>query len=204
MTRSSALVAVGMFMVALPVWSLDTVYVLKKGSDQLCQAFLERKSDIQYSVPSLRKGDSRWAEYRERCPDFLKKERWMAYRHREFDDYALYSVDVDNDGEADSVLYRRHDKPYFVTHRSPDGSEYRQQDGMEVTEEFFRVELASCKMERVFGGYEKTQLVSLDGVVYIQHLNPRDARKTLAIYKKSKGVTLSGSYQDDICRLQRQ
>jgi hypothetical protein len=203
MTRSAALTAVWMFAAALPVWSSDTGYHLTKGG-QLCQAFLDRKSDLQYLAPSVHKGDSLWTQYREQCPEFLKKERWMAYRHRDFDDYALYSVDVDNDGERDSVLYRRHDKPSFVTYQSPDGRQYRQRDGMEVTEEFFRVDLASCKMERVFSGYEKTQLVNLDGVVYIQNLNSRDAGKTLAVYKKLSGVTLLGSYQDDICRFQRQ
>lgn len=204
MTRSAALAAVWICTVASPVWSSDTDYVLTKGSRKFCQAFLERKNDIQYLVPSIPKSDPRWAEYREKCPEFLKKEGRMAYRHGDFDDFALYSVDVDNDGERDAVLYRRQDKPYFVTHRSSDGGEYRRQDGTEVTEEFFRVDLASCKMERAFSAYEKAQLLTLDGVVYFQHLNPRDAGKTLAIYKKSKGVTLLGSYQDDICRFQRQ
>jgi len=58
--------------------------------------------------------------------------------------------------------------------------------------------------KRVFGAYEKAQLLRLDGVTYIQHLNAHDRAKALTIYKKQKGVDLRGSYLDDMCRFERQ
>jgi len=204
MTRRAVCIGISILAASAPGWAGDTSYQVTKGNKAVCQAFLDRKNDIEYLVPQVLKADPRWSNYKKQCPNFLKKEQWMPYRDREFDDYALYSVDVDNDGDMDTVLYRRYDKEYFVTDRSSDGREYRKRDGMEITEEFFKVDFVSCKMERVFGAYEKAQLLRLDGVTYIQHLNAHDRAKALTIYKKQKGVDLRGSYLDDMCRFERQ
>jgi hypothetical protein len=180
----------------------DEGYRLVSGSQAQCTAFLNRKGDLERVKPLLRKTDSRWTDYTARCPAFLKKERWMSYPNREFDDYALYSIDVDNDGKKDTVLYRRHDKEYFVTHQTTDRREYRKQDGLEVSEEYFKVDASMCTMERIFAGYERIRLVRLDGVTYIEKLHPRDRAQTLEIYRKQADADLKTG-QDVMCRYQR-
>jgi len=197
------LIALWLLATSAPVLGAETRYQLIRGSKALCDAFLDRKNEIQYVKPYAQRTDRRWHEYKDRCPDFLKKKPWMPYPNRDFDDYALFSVDVDNDGEQETVLYRRYDKEYFVTY-STGGREYRKQEGIEVNEEFLKVDLTSCTMEQVFWAYEKNQLLKLDGVTYIQNLNPHDRGKAFAIYKKQKGIALKGGYQDAICVFRQQ
>jgi len=180
----------------------DDSYRLIKGTAEVCQAVLHRKSAIEYLKPSVSKQDPSWATIKSKCPAFLKKERWMPYRNREFDDYELYSVDIDNDGSLDTVLYRRYDKEYFVTHRSADGGEYRKQEGMEVTEEFYKVDMATCAKSRIFGAYEKARLFKLDGIAYVEHVDPYDRGKALTIYRKDKGAGPPLHPQDALCLFQ--
>lgn len=172
-------------------------YVTVEGDKTTCDVFLDRKQ-VRQIKPTLTKGNSRWDEITERCPNFLKKESWMPAPRADFDDYALFAVDIDNDGKKDTVLYRRYDKDHY-TSSVVNGKESRKRDGVESSEDFHAIDLKSCTMEPVFAAYASNRLIAVRGETYIENTNPFDMHKTKAIYKKRPGKVIGESQQAAMC-----
>jgi len=161
-------------------------YVFSSGDKTWCDSYRKQAERILYVKPTLARGDPGWKQMADRCPSMVRKPKWMPYPDREFDDLSLYKIDINNDGQIDDVLYRRYDKPHFVTYVK-DGVERRREAGIEVTQEFFLVDLASCKLDKIFGGFAETRLFQFDDVTYIENINIHDRNKTKRIYKRETG-----------------
>lgn len=114
---------------------------------EVCDKFLEQDERIHFLAPALS------GEELERllapCPDLLEIDERV---HVEPSGIALYETDIDNDGSRDQVLY--------VQNR------YRHLP----SESYFKLDLASCRLTRVFGSARSNHLFTLDGRTYIESL----------------------------------
>jgi len=181
-------------LVAYPLASASD-YVFKRGDKRSCEPFRVQTERIVYLMPTLAKNDPAWKQEMERCPNMFRREKWMPHPNRDFDDFSLYKIDINNDGQIDNVLYRRYDKPHFVAYVK-DGVEHRRESGVEIAQEFFIADFGTCKLDKVFGGFAETRLFQLDNAIYIENVNIHDRYKTKTIYKKSK---LNQQEQQPLC-----
>ena len=170
-------------------------YTLLKGAKSTCEPFISRSRRMHRVRPVLLKDSPKWADIQQRCPKFLTRESWMAYSNRPFDDYALFRVDIDNDGATDTVLYRRYDSDHYTTYSVPGGVPVRRLNGTERHEEYFAVDLDSCQMDRVLGTAGESWLVDFRNSIYIETLDSYDRRKIRSIFKKQKGVPITNLRQ---------
>lgn len=178
----------------------DDAYVIAKGEKKFCAAFLGNKH-VEQIKATVKKSSPIWAEHKKKCPELLARRQGTRPGRGEADDYALYEIDIDNDGISDSVLYLRYDYEHYTTFPNQSG-DARRVDGMETEEEFHTVDLGTCERDKVFAMYASSTLIRRNGKTYIRNINLLDRAKTVSIYQKSKDVALIGSYVDDVCRFQ--
>jgi hypothetical protein len=150
---------------------------------QICDKFLAHER-IAYLEPAL-KGE-KLERLLARCPGLLDIDERVRVTPS---GTALYEVDIDNDGRTDQVLYVQN----LFRHLEP--------------ESYFKLDLASCKMTRIFASARPNRLFTLDGRAYIESLQRcqgpikilgglRYLNCTL-IYE-SKGAELQ-PYRDELC-----
>ena len=84
-----------------------------------------------------------------RCPRLLDLDERIQVQPSGI---ALYEVDIDNDGRTDRVLYVQN----LFRHLEP--------------ESLFKLDLASCRMTRIFGSGRTNRLFTLEGRAYIESL----------------------------------
>lgn len=152
---------------------------------QLCDKFLAHER-IAYLEPAL-KGE-KLERLLARCPRLLDTDERVSVTPS---GAALYEVDIDNDGRSDQVLYLQN----LYRHLEP--------------ESYFKLDLASCKVTRIFGAARPNRLFTLDGRTYIESrqrcIGPikilgglRYLNCTLIYEYESKGAELQ-PYRDELC-----
>jgi hypothetical protein len=150
---------------------------------QVCDRFLEHERII-YPAPALTGGklDALLA----RCPTLLD----IGARVRPAPSgAALYELDIDNDGAIDQVLYLHN----LFRHLEP--------------ESYHKLDLARCRLSRIFGAARRNRLFTLDGQAYIESVQrckgpvkvPGGLRHlNCALIYKSDGRELE-PYRDELC-----
>jgi len=150
---------------------------------QICDKFLARER-IAYLEPAL-KGDE-LERLLAHCPGLLDIDERVNVTPS---GTALYEVDIDNDGHADKVLYVQN----LFRHGEP--------------ESYFKLDLAQCRMTRIFGAARQNRLFTLEGRTYIESrqrcLGPVKILGGLrylncALIYESKGAELQ-PYRDELC-----
>lgn len=111
---------------------------------QICDKFLEHKR-IAYLEPALE--GEQLARLLARCPGLLDIDERVTVQPSGI---ALYEVDIDNDGSTDQVLYVQN----LYRHLEP--------------ESYFKLNLASCRMTRIFAAARPNRLFTLEGRAYIE------------------------------------
>jgi hypothetical protein len=150
---------------------------------QICDKFLQHER-ISYLEPVLQ--GEKLERLFVRCPALLGMHERVRVQPS---GTALYEVDIDNDGRIDHVLYVQN----LFRHLE--------------SETFFKLDLANCKMTRIFGAARANRLFTLGGRAYIESLQRcqgpikilgglRYLNCTL-IYE-SKGTELQ-PYRDELC-----
>lgn len=150
---------------------------------QLCDKFLEH-ARIAYLAPAL-KGE-KLERLLARCPGLIDIDERVRVSPSAT---ALYEVDIDNDGRSDQVLYVQN----LFRHLEP--------------ETYFKLDLASCRITRIFGAARSNRLFTLDGRAYIESrqrcmgpikiLGGLRYLNCMLIYE-SKGTELQ-PYRDELC-----
>jgi hypothetical protein len=150
---------------------------------QICDKFLEHER-IVYLEPALM--GEKLELLLASCPRLLDIDERV---HVNPSGIALYEVNIDNDGRADQVLYVQN----LFRHLEP--------------ETYFKLDLASCKMTRIFGAARPNRLFTLDGRAYIESrqrckgpikiLGGLRYLNCTLIYE-SKGTELQ-PYRDELC-----
>ena len=114
---------------------------------QVCDKFLDHDDRIRFLAPAL------WGEKLDRllarCPGLLDIDERV---HVEPSGMALYEVDIDNDGSDDQVLYVQNLYRHLPS------------------ESYFKLDLASCRLTRLFGAPRSNHLFTLEGRTYIESL----------------------------------
>ena len=178
----------------------DEAFVLTKGPQDLCATFAVPGNDIRTVEPTLRKGDAELERVVASCPKIVLKPRWMK-GSKTYDDYAMYRVDIDNDGTEESVFYRRWEYDQYTT-VSESGVESRRFVQRQSSGELLLLDASACRLDRLFGG-SQVDIVAVGKRIYIRDVQRHDLQtKTMSVYLKNGSQPVKGGYQDDLCRFE--
>lgn len=114
---------------------------------QICDKFLDHDDRIRFLAPAL--SGEKLDRLLARCPGLLDIDERVEV---EPSGIALYEADIDNDGNIDQVLYVQN----LYRHLPP--------------ESYFKLDLASCRLTRLFGAARSNHLFTLEGRTYIESL----------------------------------
>ena len=151
---------------------------------QICDKFLDHDERIRFLAPSL--SGEKLDRVLARCHGLLDIDERV---HVEPSGIALYEVDIDNDGSGDQVLYLQN----LFRHLPP--------------ESYFKLDLASCRLTRLFGAARSNRLFTLEGRTYIESQQRcKGPIKILGFLRylnctliyESKGIELQ-PFRDELC-----
>ncbi len=114
---------------------------------EVCDKFLDQNERIRFLAPAA--SGEKLERLLARCPGLLDIDERV---HVEPSGIALYQADIDNDGSSDQVLY-----VHNLYRHLP-------------SESYFKLDLASCRLTRLFGAARSNHLFTLDGRTYIESL----------------------------------
>jgi uncharacterized protein len=154
----------------------DTLYT--KYNPVLCDKFLGVNINLRIASPSKEDAD----DFFKMCPNISQSVKNVA-----LDDYALYQVDIDNDGIEDKVLYTYH--------------RYSNIDPGQL----FTIDSNTCKQAPVFESYGPKRILILNGGTFIESINICKEDTSMpryfqckSLYQKTAGNLLMAD-QDAVC-----
>jgi len=112
---------------------------------QVCDRFLHHDDRIRFLEPAVY--GEKLERLLARCPGLLDIDQRVKV---EPSGIALYEVDIDNDGSKDQVLYVHN----LFRHMAP--------------ESYFKLDLESCRLTRLFSAGRSNHLFTLDGRAFIE------------------------------------
>jgi len=178
--------ALALFLASSPyeAYSADG-YTLRTGNAATCSMFLKHDAKNDVLEPQIPKSDARWQDLQRRCPAILNTNMALSsgLTRPRASDYAIFSVDVDNDGRLDTVLFRRFDYTYYAP-TLESGLPVRRPDGRTTSQEFLKVNLETCETQPVFFQHNSIYLIKVRDKVYVRDGTFHDS---FLIYREEPG-----------------
>ncbi len=127
----------------------------------------------------------RWRALNAKCPDFLIFNRDVPDSRIAPDQFALYDIDLDNDGASETILYRT----YPGVHRQEWRSHY-----------LHRLDFATCENTAlVEKGYENLRLIRFEGRTYIEGSPVFGPNPFIALHEYKRGRPVRDSGDLGLC-----
>lgn len=171
---------IALFLIStLPTIAMAEHYSLIVGDSHTCKPFLNSAKEINYPKPIIKKNDLFMQAYRNKCSGNFE-ESFNSGGELDSENYAIYHIDIDNDGLVDDVLYHQWVKSK-ERRANPVHESYT-----EILEQFDKVDMTTCMSEHIFRDYAKNRILQLNGITYFENIDINDkSYKSKNIYLKN-------------------